>query len=86
LFYGGNCGHAVEEWKKVLLANNINLKSGFVSDEEISILLSVVNVIFPITPSTMSKVDCGRNSLTTKYQFCVLQENGKLKVIIRNHF
>lgn len=37
----GHCGVAIEEWKKVLLANHFNFEiTGFVTDEEISNLLS----------------------------------------------
>ncbi|TDD94678.1 glycosyltransferase family protein [Flavobacterium cellulosilyticum] len=47
----GNCGIAIEEWKQVLLANNINFEiTGFVSDEEISILLTSCQYGISTTP------------------------------------
>lgn len=47
----GNCGVAVEKWKKVLLANNINFEiTGFVSDQEICVLLSSCQYGVSTTP------------------------------------
>lgn len=47
----GNCGVALEEWKQVLLTNNINFEiTGFVTDEEISVLLSSCQYGISTTP------------------------------------
>lgn len=52
----GNCGIAIEEWKQVLLANNINFEiTGFVTDEEISILLSGCQYGISTTPYILSQ-------------------------------
>jgi glycosyltransferase involved in cell wall biosynthesis len=47
----GNCGVALEDWKQVLSANSINFEiTGFVSDEEISVLLSSCQYGISTTP------------------------------------
>lgn len=52
----GNCGVALEEWKKVLLANKISYEStGFVTDQEISALLSLSDYGISTTPFILSQ-------------------------------
>lgn len=52
----GNCGVAIEEWKKVLLANHINFEiTGFVTDEEISFLLSCSHYGISTTPYILNQ-------------------------------
>lgn len=52
----GSCGVAIEEWKKVLLANKINFEiTGFVTDEEISVLLSGCHYGISTTPFILSQ-------------------------------
>lgn len=52
----GHCGAAIEEWKKVLLANKIKFEiSGFVTDKEISILLSSCQYGISTTPYVLSQ-------------------------------
>lgn len=52
----GNCGVAIDEWKKVFLANNINFEiTGFVTDEEISVLLSGCQFGISTTPYILSQ-------------------------------
>ncbi len=52
----GHCGDAIEEWKKVLLANKIKFEiSGFVTDMQISILLSSCQYGISTTPYVLSQ-------------------------------
>jgi glycosyltransferase involved in cell wall biosynthesis len=52
----GNCGVAIEEWKKVLLENKINFEiTGFVIDEEINILLSGCQYGISTTPYILNQ-------------------------------
>jgi len=52
----GNCGVAIEEWKKVLLIHNINFEiTGFVTDEEISVSLSGCHYGISTTPYILSQ-------------------------------
>lgn len=52
----GNCGTAIEEWKKVLLANKINFEiTGFVTDLEISNLLSNCQYGISTTPYLLNQ-------------------------------
>ena len=52
----GHCGAAMVEWEKVLLANKINFEiTGFVSDEEISTLLSGCQYGISTTPYILSQ-------------------------------
>jgi glycosyltransferase involved in cell wall biosynthesis len=52
----GNCGNAIGEWKKVLLSYNINFEiTGFVTDEEISVLLSGCQYGISTTPYMLSQ-------------------------------
>lgn len=52
----GNCGVAIDEWKKVLLAHKINFEiTGFITDEEISNLLSGCQYGISTTPYILSQ-------------------------------
>jgi hypothetical protein len=52
----GNCGTAIEEWKKVLLENKINFEiTGFVTDLEISNLLSNCQYGISTTPYLLNQ-------------------------------
>jgi hypothetical protein len=61
----GNCGVAIEEWKNVLLANKINFEiTGFVTDEEISDILSSCQYGISTTPYILNQKS---GSLTTMF-------------------
>jgi len=61
----GNCGAAIEEWKKVLLVNGINFEiSGFVSDKKISEILSSCQFGISTTPYILNQKS---GSLTTLF-------------------
>lgn len=52
----GNCGVAIEEWKKVLLENKINFEiTGFVTDEEISNIMSSCQYGISTTPYILNQ-------------------------------
>lgn len=52
----GHCGVAIEEWKKVLLANKINFEiTGFVTDNEISKILSSCQYGISTTPYLLNQ-------------------------------
>ena len=52
----GHCGVAIEEWKNILLLNKINFEiTGFVTDEEISVLLSGCQYGIATTPYILSQ-------------------------------
>lgn len=52
----GHCGVAIEEWKKVLLANKINFEiTGFVTDKEISNILSSCQYGISTTPYILNQ-------------------------------
>lgn len=52
----GSCGIAIEEWKEILIANKINFEStGFVSDQEISTILSSCHYGISTTPYVLNQ-------------------------------
>jgi glycosyltransferase involved in cell wall biosynthesis len=52
----GHCGVAIEEWKKVLLANKINFEiTGFVTDKQISNILSSCQYGISTTPYILNQ-------------------------------
>ena len=52
----GHCGHALGEWKKILLENKINFEiTGFIEEEEISKLLSSCNYGISTTPYILNQ-------------------------------
>lgn len=52
----GNCGVAIEQWKKVFLGNQINFEiTGFVPDSEISMLLSSCQYGISTTPYILNQ-------------------------------
>jgi hypothetical protein len=55
-FFIGYCGGAIEEWKKVLLTHKINFEiTGFVTDEEISNLLTSCQYGVSTTPYILNQ-------------------------------
>ena len=65
----GSCGAAIEEWKIVLLAHKINFEiTGFVTDEEISVLLSSCQYGISTTPYILSQKS---GSLAAMFDHCL---------------
>lgn len=61
----GHCGVAIEEWRKVLVANKINFETtGFVTDKEISDILSSCQYGISTTPYILNQKS---GSLTTMF-------------------